>query len=307
MPFKVQIGEAILKKLPNVKTVVVKTGKITDRFRVFPMEVIAGKKDLETEVKEHGCRFRLDYGKVYWNSRLQTEHARIVRMLHRDDIVCDMFCGIGPFAVPAGMKGVKVYANDLNPESFKWLKENVRLNKVSHRVECFNLDGREFVKDITKRIMATEQQLYNVVTMNLPAIAIEFLDVFKDLYPPTFTKDQMPRIHCYCFARGETPEELRKDALDRVEDVLGHKIVQVDVHNVRNVAPKKEMLCLSFDLPCVVGCRRTRNEESDSKSGHNEEMVEVGSKKRAENPSSSVQPVDPSDSNMKRRKTAGLT
>jgi len=234
MNTRVQIGEAILKKLPNVKTVVVKTGKITDRFRVFPMEVIAGKKDLETEVKEHGCRFRLDYGKVYWNSRLQTEHARIVRMLHRDDIVCDMFCGIGPFAVPAGMKGVKVYANDLNPESFKWLKENVRLNKVSHRVECFNLDGREFVKDITKRIMATEQQLYNVVTMNLPAIAIEFLDVFKDLYPPTFTKDQMPRIHCYCFARGETPEELRKDALDRVEDVLGHKIVQVDVHNVRS-------------------------------------------------------------------------
>jgi tRNA (guanine37-N1)-methyltransferase len=38
--------------------------------------------------------------------------------------------GVGPFSIPAAKKGCRVYANDLNPASFEWLCENVKLNKV---------------------------------------------------------------------------------------------------------------------------------------------------------------------------------
>jgi tRNA G37 N-methylase Trm5 len=40
--------------------------------------------------------------------------------------------GVGPFSIPAVKKGALVYANDLNPASYKWLCENVKLNKVSN-------------------------------------------------------------------------------------------------------------------------------------------------------------------------------
>lgn len=40
--------------------------------------------------------------------------------------------GVGPFSIPAVKKGAFVYSNDLNPESYKWLCENVRLNKVRY-------------------------------------------------------------------------------------------------------------------------------------------------------------------------------
>ena len=42
----------------------------------------------------------------------------------------DMFCGIGPFAIPSAMRGCTVHANDLNPRSYHYLRENVVLNKV---------------------------------------------------------------------------------------------------------------------------------------------------------------------------------
>lgn len=45
-------------------------------------------------------------------------------------VLGDMFAGVGPFALPAAKKGCTVYANDLNPNCFKYLQENAEGNKV---------------------------------------------------------------------------------------------------------------------------------------------------------------------------------
>lgn len=43
-----------------------------------------------------------------------------------------MFAGVGPFAVPAARNiGCRVHANDLNPNSYKYLLQNVQKNKVT--------------------------------------------------------------------------------------------------------------------------------------------------------------------------------
>ena len=44
--------------------------------------------------------------------------------------VCEVLAGGGPFAVPVGKKGVFVWANDLNADSFGSLGEAVERNKV---------------------------------------------------------------------------------------------------------------------------------------------------------------------------------
>lgn len=66
---------------------------------------------------------------VYFNSRLATEHLRMVSLFKSGCIVADVFCGVGPFAIPAAKAKCKVYANDLNPDSFKWLVHNATANK----------------------------------------------------------------------------------------------------------------------------------------------------------------------------------
>ena len=234
------------------------------------MEILAGENNLSTSVKQDGCIFEFDFSKVYWNSRLQTEHSRLVKLFESDDVVCDMFAGVGPFAIPAAKKGCSVYGNDLNPASYKALLKNAQLNRVEDKIHSFNMDGRDFVRKMVQlslpsasspgsllsSSLPTEQNLqggsskivkpFTHVVMNLPASAVEFLDVFQGLYSG-YRPAALPTIHCYCFSKSQSPSE---DAKEQVERKLGSSLTsQFSVHCVRDVAPKKVMVCVSFKLP----------------------------------------------------------
>ncbi|KAF6175625.1 hypothetical protein GIB67_022627 [Kingdonia uniflora] len=149
LPHKDVIAKVIYdKNQPRIRTVVNKVGAITNEFRVPKFEVLAGEEDMVTEVKQYGATFKLDYGLVYWNSRLEHEHIRLVSQFQPGEIICDMFAGIGPFAIPAAQKGCVVYANDLNPDSIKYLKINAEINKVDDRVCAYNMDARAFMSKL---------------------------------------------------------------------------------------------------------------------------------------------------------------
>ncbi|KAK1287189.1 tRNA (guanine(37)-N1)-methyltransferase 2 [Acorus calamus] len=300
-----------------------------------------------TEVKQYGATFKLDYSLVYWNSRLEHEHIRLVSQFQAGETVCDMFAGVGPFAIPAAQKGCIVYANDLNPDSVHYLRINAEINKVEDRVSAYNMDARAFMCQLmsmpaseikaeslpviletcnsqgNRRVSSEEGSLskdvkdkcpsnanyqdssgdscttaaaaantkrrsencdeedtsvnglnptphsqklgrrnkklrgfkpssirtwehIDHVIMNLPASALQFLDVFKGLLQRKYWRGNLPWIHCYCFMRStETKESL----IDEAETTLNAKIQDPIFHRVRDVAPNKAMLCLSFRLP----------------------------------------------------------
>ncbi|XP_077215422.1 S-adenosyl-L-methionine-dependent methyltransferases superfamily protein isoform X2 [Tasmannia lanceolata] len=133
------------KNQPRIRTVANKVGTITNEFRVPKFEILAGKDDMVTEVKQYGATFKLDYGLVYWNSRLEHEHIRLVSHFLAGETICDMFAGVGPFAIPAAQKGCVIYANDLNPDSVRYLRINSEINKVEDRVCAYNMDARAFM------------------------------------------------------------------------------------------------------------------------------------------------------------------
>ncbi len=134
LPYKSLIATVLLDKNPNIKTVINKVDEVGsgNEYRTFNYEVLAGEPKLNVEVKEQDCFFRFDYSKVYWNSKLDTEHRRLVQLFNEGDAVCDVMAGVGPFAVPAGKKGVFVWANDLNPDSYASLKDAITRNKVAY-------------------------------------------------------------------------------------------------------------------------------------------------------------------------------
>ncbi len=146
LPHRRVVGAVLLDKNPRLRTVVTKTGDVGGEFRVYPMEILAGDGGTVTEVIQHGVRFRLDVAAVYWNSRLEAEHRRLLeRWLRPGEVLLDAMAGVGPFAVPAARAGHAVFANDLNPDSHRWLLENVRANRVAGLVSAHCEDARAFL------------------------------------------------------------------------------------------------------------------------------------------------------------------
>lgn len=261
LPYKDIIGQVILAKNPHIQVVVNKLGAIDTTFRHFSFEVIARRNnacennlEAETivEVQESNCRFRFDYAHVYWNSRLQAEHWRLVKEFQKEQSVCDLFCGVGPFAIPAAKhRHCLVYANDLNPESVRWLQENQQRNRIdSNRLKIFNEDARAFLRTALRLYPSG----FDHYVMNLPASAHEFLDIFAQVASDGTMplKNPPALIHCYVFCKGD------EQPLDKIEMGLGHSIDRANatVRRVRDVAPNKEMFCVSFSLPLDLFCKQ---------------------------------------------------
>jgi tRNA (guanine37-N1)-methyltransferase len=87
VPYKYIIGQAILDKNPAIKTIVNKTGSIETVFRTFPMELLAGDNNYNVTLKESNARFSFNFGEVYWNSRLQMEHERLIKLINKTPVL----------------------------------------------------------------------------------------------------------------------------------------------------------------------------------------------------------------------------
>ncbi|OEH77740.1 met-10 domain-containing protein [Cyclospora cayetanensis] len=297
LKFKYAIGQVVLDKHPQLRTVVLKTG-IGEKWRELQFELLAGEADYVAKVKESDLVFEVDYAKAFWNSRLSCERQRITALIPRDAVVLDAFAGVGAFAIFLARSGCVVAANDGNPASAANMKTNAKRNRVSALVEVHNRDAREFLRTqaqpeaiaalLQKRVQArgtsapptsaprvlaaetgheVQTPVEVHVLMNLPELAIEFLDVFPGLLSRTepHSKRLRPearlnsdaaaaeklriakwRVHCYAFCRNPKPEE---ELRPRVEAALGCWPEPVDIQEVRDVAPHKRMYCIAFDIP----------------------------------------------------------
>lgn len=255
LKYKNIIGQILLDKISGCRTVVNKLDKIDNTYRFFQMEVLCGENDMNVVTKENRCSFAFDFSTVYWNPRLATEHERIVQLLEEGDILYDIFAGVGPFAIPAAKKRITVLANDLNPESFKWMNHNAKINKVKDEyLKTFNKDGKDFILnevkvDLEKRLKNNDyKSIY--ISMNLPALAPEFLPHFKGLLNNSDIKNvekiKLPKVFVYCFAKGENPVEIARDL---VEKNLGCPLPDnSEIFNVRKVSNFKEMMRVSFEF-----------------------------------------------------------
>ncbi|RDA87951.1 hypothetical protein CP532_3421 [Ophiocordyceps camponoti-leonardi (nom. inval.)] len=262
-PYKHIIAQVILDKNPAIRTVINKTDNVgtENEFRTFSYEVLAGPDDMMVDVSMAGCVFHFDYSKVYWNTKLGNEHQRIASLFRPGEVVADVMAGIGPFAVPAGKKGVFVLANDKNPESYKYLDEAIRRNKVAQFVQSFNQDGHDFIRNAAKLVLEASRRgdcalvhpakvrrgtpqppptrvpmppTISHFVMNLPASALSFLHDYRGLYRgheelfSPHTDKQLPMVHAHCFAAKADDTGPLEDICGRIYDEIGVRLMPGD-------------------------------------------------------------------------------
>ncbi|MDD6256811.1 MAG: class I SAM-dependent methyltransferase [Methanobrevibacter boviskoreani] len=117
----------------HVKSIV-KIDHIEGSLREPKTEILLGDST-ETIHKENGCYFKLDLSKVMWAKGNTNERMRIAKLVKDDEVVMDMFAGIGYFSIPIGVHANprKVYSIELNPNSYEFLKTNIELNKINQK------------------------------------------------------------------------------------------------------------------------------------------------------------------------------
>ena len=285
LKYKYFIGQLILDKNPSLSTVINKVGKIDNVYRTYDMEILAGEENYNVEHKEGNVRFQFDLRKTYWCSRLQNERDRVLKLLKKNEVLCDAFCGVGPLALRACKQGVKGI-NKLN-------KDNIK---------TYNMDAREFIKGLVNmsknnvdedeengdKIFPKDLHI-NHFYMNLPKDAIEFMDIFVGLFKgcknDIYNKDNLPIIHVYGFAKiDNNPHELLKKRIARafkIEYDLFKKECEKDIlniQNVRDISNKKVVYCIDMKIPEIIAYQKYTlyeyKEDEDNKEEKEEEEEE---------------------------------
>lgn len=217
------IGKAFLKFYPQLKTIIKKESAISGQFRTRDFSVIAGEKSTQTRYKEHGIIYDFDLSQIYFTPRLATERLIIAKQVQPNEIILDMFAGVGPFSIliakiqPAINK---IIAFDINPMAISALNHNAQINKVVDQIDSYVGDAQELVSKICLGRV-------DRVIMNHPSASLEFINDAL-----TALKSQGGIIHYYTF--DDTEESVKQKLSDKFSSYK-HRFLAI--RKVRNYSP----------------------------------------------------------------------
>ncbi|MEN2999838.1 MAG: class I SAM-dependent methyltransferase family protein [Acidilobaceae archaeon] len=227
-------AEEILRRAPHVKSVWLAATPVSGAHKVRQYEHLAGERRSETVYREHGCSFKLDITKVFVSPRLSYEHLRVARLVREGEVVVNMFAGAGISSIVIAKKARPrlVHSIDLNEEAYRYMLENVRLNKVEGRVIPYLGDAAEVVRE---RLVGVADR----VLMPLPALAIEYLP-----YALLALKGR-GFLHIYLHVRSrEEGEQVVRKGLERE----GRPAKILGSREVRSVGPRLEQVVVDVEV-----------------------------------------------------------
>ncbi|WP_299267068.1 class I SAM-dependent methyltransferase [Halorientalis sp.] len=241
-PRPAEIGDALLDLHANADTVLARHG-IDGTQRRPDATVIAGVGDTETVHTEHGTRYALDLAEVMFSPGNKTERRRmgdVVRCDERcespdrtsdDDRVFDMFAGIGYFTLPMARAGARVTATEINPDSFRYLLENARLNGVHERVDLYRADCRDVAETVdADRVVMGYYEAHDYLDAALSALVPGGVVHMHEATPETLVYDRpVERLTSAAAERGREAEILARRTVKGYSEGVAHVVVDARV------------------------------------------------------------------------------
>ncbi|MEJ5292389.1 MAG: class I SAM-dependent methyltransferase family protein [Candidatus Methanosuratincola sp.] len=224
-PYRKEIAEGLLKFHKNIKTVLLKTGKVDGPYRIPLFELLAGEDRRETVHSEYGIRLMIDLSKAYFSPRLGYERNRVASLVRDGETVVDMFAGVGPFSIMIAKRHrSKVFAIDINPDAVRMMQYNLSINRLKGEVMPICGDA----SSLSSRLRNTADR----VIMNLPAQSLEFLDDAR-----LFLKRSGGVVHFYLFSGPPPIESAVRRFAERASGVGEYELINCRV--VKPTAPRE--------------------------------------------------------------------
>ncbi|MFH1237088.1 MAG: class I SAM-dependent methyltransferase family protein [Candidatus Aenigmatarchaeota archaeon] len=230
------IVDALLDMHPRLKTIYNKGSERKGVYRLRELKLIYGEEK-ETEHKEHGYRIRLDVSKVFFSPREANERQRIAGMVRPRESVMVMFAGAGPYSIAIVKRQprvAKVYSVEINPDAYKYMLENVRINKAGDKIVPVLGD----VDDVCTPYFGKCDR----VVMPLPKGAYEYIRVAAKCL-----KKGGGTIHYYFMSSPDALDEIKEIASVDIQSV-GRKVKSVKTAKVSEYAPKTLKFCMDIKV-----------------------------------------------------------
>jgi tRNA (guanine37-N1)-methyltransferase len=234
-PYATEIGRGILQLNPNVRLVVRKFGEVTGKFRTRDLQVLVGSGSMETIHREFSCSYHLDVSSVYFNPRLSHERLRVAGQVKENEVVVDMFAGVGPYSVLIAklQPSSRVHSIDINPSAVEYLKENILANGVADRVTPMLGDVRHL----------SEVKVHGVadrVIMNLPSEAVKYIDAALRIL-----RRDGGLIHFYQFTQRDTSVDSIKDSFQSSVAAENREVKSLGFSKqIREIAPGRVQVAI---------------------------------------------------------------
>lgn len=235
LDYKREIGDALLRKHKNVRTVCL-VEPVSGEYRTRNLEIIAGENNTETVHKEYGLNFYLDVKKVYFSPRLANERLRIAKLVKDNEVIVDMFTGVAPFPIMIAKNSSPriIYAIDKNKHAIEYARKNLTINKVLDKIELINEDSRN-IKIIKEKY--NERRIDRII-MNHPTRSFDFFKYALELVSNTI-------IHYYEILPDEKLED-RIKSLEKLAIERGIKLEDVKIKKIKSYSPREFYIC--FDI-----------------------------------------------------------
>ena len=220
------IGETLLDQVKSAKSIFYQSSSVDGEFRTRDLEILAGEDKTETEYKESGCRFLVDVRNVFFSPRLSSERTRIAEFVNDDEVVVNMFGGVGIFSIIAAkLKKCTVFNIDINPFATKLCKKNIAINRLVGNVISIHGDASQVINS----------QLENKsdrTLMLLPEKSDEFLNLAIQ------TTKNNGIIHYYSHIHADKKSDAAKLSEQHYLDVISVKSTILGSKIVRPVGPR---------------------------------------------------------------------
>ena len=219
--------ENVIKEFPKIKTIVInvnteKTNVVLSRKNI----IVYGNGTITDRLGDY--EFKISPNSFYQVNPIQTEKLYNLAIegakLKKDDILCDLYCGIGTIGIFASKYVKKVYGVEIVEEAIKDAKQNAEIN---------NVDNIEFIQGDVE--VAFNKMLDNGVK---PSVVIvdpprKGLDSKTDQNLCNLKLDRLVYVSC-------NPATLMRDLQ-----------VLEDVYKIDSITPV-DNFCYSSHIECVA-------------------------------------------------------